>query len=135
MFKLYTFRWQNRAELPERLQIFLHCQTRPKGGFRYRAKMIGEVPRLDDISASFAKYSRNSKRLASAACIRRPSTFEPWPGQSILRELWERVANLSFVDMGQISLSNPFTNNTEPEHEDLLDPEDVFGKQTQQEER
>lgn len=126
MFKVYTFRWRNRANVPEDVKFYLQRKARPKGGFFYRARAIGNIPRLDDLSSNYARYMKNNEKLESSMRIRRPSAVEQWPGRSVLSELWDKLAKLSFVDMGQICIANPFLCVDEPAHENLIDPNDIF---------
>ena len=51
--------------------------------------------------------------------------FERWQGKHVLCKLWEQLAKLPFTDMMAIGY-NPFDTDEEPEHEDIIEPEDVF---------
>lgn len=128
MFKRYDFRYvsQCRPGIYE-LNFWVHCQRSSKG-FVWRATVIGNLPRLDDINKSYDKYARNSKRLEKARTVKIKSGqfIVGWGGRKVLSKLWEQLAKLPFVDMGAIVTGNPFDVDYEPKHVELITPEQIF---------
>lgn len=131
MFKRYTFYWRN-GESTEKAIFYVHRKARRGGGFIHRAIVTGAIPRLDESSIDFAQYQRNNEKLEkmSLATMRfipgRRTFFEHWQGRWVLGKLWNQLAELPFTDMMAIG-PNPFDTQKEPEHEDLIEPELLFG--------
>lgn len=128
MFKRYDFRYipQCGAAIEE-LNFYLYGKPGRKG-FVWRATVHGNLPRLDDIGKSYAKYARHSERLEKARTVKeRSDPFQiGWAGRQVLTKLWERLAKLPFVDMGAIVTGNPFDVDDEPRHIEFTTPEQIF---------
>lgn len=126
MFKRYNMKWNDGVD-DVQVVFYVHSR-RTRSGFQHRACVIGRLPRLDE-NADYRKYTRNSDKLTKGRIqkigyVNR--TWEYWPGQTCLVRLWEKLCNLSFVDMGRVSLENPFLASDEPPCEHLDTPEDIF---------
>lgn len=125
MFKRYVLEWDCRS-----VDFFVHSKG-TRNGFMHRACVIGYLPRLDETGKDWNEYRRNEDKL-SAKRVSRASycnrTWECWSGQTVLSNLWDQLAELKFVDMSQIRAVNPFKGSEEPEHEDLFEPDEMFGR-------
>ena len=129
MFKKYRFEWGEGAGRKDHTDFYVHSKG-TRSGFMHRACVIGPLPRLDEMGNDWDQYKRNedvlfSKRVAKVSYCNR--TWESYGGQTCLSRLWDQLSGLKFVDMSQVSQSNPFASCDEPAHEALDDPEDLFG--------
>ena len=132
MFKLYEFSFAIDGDI-QTVMFYVHRKARRNGGFFHRAIAVGTIPRLDNITSDYAKYQRNTERLEKA--MRANTKFVPggqlvlecWQGKHVLCKLWEQLAALPFTDMQGIYSHNPFDTDEEPDHYDLVEPDDVFG--------
>lgn len=129
MFKKYRFKWEDGGG-EWSVDFFVHSKS-SRSGFVHRACAIGPLPRLDDMGKDWARYQENEdvlfgRRITKISYYNR--TWESWPGQQCLSKLWERLCKLKFVDMGRIREGNPFSEDKEPDHEDLWEPDDLFGR-------
>jgi len=128
MFKRYNFKWEDANKERHSLDFFVNFKS-TKNGFMHRACAIGYIPRLDGNGSNFSQYQANETTLfkkrycKSSYCNR---TWESYPGHDCLMKLWNQLAALKFVDMSEICSLNPFDQESEPEHEDLWEPEDLF---------
>lgn len=127
MFKMYRLEWDDNESS---VDFFVHSKS-TRSGFMHRACAIGLLPRLDDMGNSWSEYRLNDeklseKRVAKVSYVNR--TWESYSGQTALCKLWDQLAKLKFIDMGRISKTNPFKENDEPTHEDLLEPDELFGR-------
>lgn len=131
MFKRYVFEWPDSNSTQAKTTFYVHRKARRNGGFVHRAVVEGDIPRLDGSSPDFAQYQRNNEKLekmsrATMKFIPGSRTFyEYWQGKWVLCKLWNQLADLPFTDMMAIG-PNPFDTQHEPEHEDLIEPEDLF---------
>lgn len=140
MFKKYRFNWETADGGKRSLDFFVHSKARKSGGLMHRAVAIGAVPRLDEEDADWRAYKENEEKLFHKRfkkVLYEGRTWECYPGQTCLSELWEQMAELKFTDMTRISKVNPFSEHggefrsqTEPEHEDLWEPEELFDRFT-----
>jgi hypothetical protein len=129
MFKKYVFTW-NDMGTRKSVDFFVHSKG-TRNGFMHRACAIGPLPRLDDMEKDWAKYSENHDLLFKerfSKCSYCNRTWECYSGQTCLAKLWNKLAKLNFIDMGRISKTNPFEADDEPDHEDLWDPGELFGR-------
>ena len=131
MFKRYRLP-VNRGANEGHVDFYVHTKKR-KSGFTCRAAAIGiaSVPRLDDIDRDWNSYSENTKKLLSKSKMSVSvigASLETYPGKACLVKLWDRLSRLNFVDMGAIAPGNPFACDDEPEHEDLPEPDKIFGR-------
>ena len=127
MFKKYRFNWKD-GESEKSVDFFVHSKG-TRSGFMHRACVIGPLPRLDETSNDWCKYRENEdvlfkKRVAKCSYCNR--TWECWPGQQCLSRLWEMLCKLKFVDMGRINEGDPFSDDKEPDHENLMEPDELF---------
>ena len=125
MFKRYVINWDGGS-----VDFFVHSRG-TRNGFMHRACVIGSLPRLDETGKNWDEYKRNedklfTKRVSKASYCNR--TWEYWSGQTVLSNLWDQLAELKFVDMSQIRAVNPFKGSEEPEHEELFEPDEMFGR-------
>lgn len=128
MFKKYVFGWSDVDGVAHTVDFFVHSR-KTRNGFQHRACALGPIPRLDDKDADYYKcrahdVELSKKRVHKISYINR--TWECFSGQECLAQLWEKLAKLKFVDMGRISLSNPFRGQEEPPNEGLYDPDALF---------
>ncbi len=128
MFKCYKFKWKDLCGNDNRTEFFVHYK-KTRNGFVHRACVIGALPRLDEKDNDWDRYKANesklfAKRTAKTSYCNR--TWETWPGQTCLSNLWTQLDKLKFVDMSQISPNNPFSGREEPEHVNLTDPDVLF---------
>ena len=129
MFKLYKFDWKDGMGGGATAEFYAHSR-RTQNGFLHEACVIGILPRLDFKSESWADRRRNDgkimkKRLAKVSYSNR--TWELFSGQTVLKKLWNQLDELEFIDMSKIRPENPFKKE-EPEHEDLIDPVELFDR-------
>lgn len=133
MFKKYNMQWTGHRGYKKPVDFYINTKNRRKGGFFYRAIVVGELPRLDSEKRDYARYEANSAKLEkSRQCKCEPTlktgVMEKWPGQECLAKLWKKLINLGFVNMSEIALPCPFLSETEPDHEDIVEADILFGK-------
>ena len=132
MFKKYRFWWNSGDGNDHSLDFFVHSR-KTRNGFMHEACFLGTPPRLDGIDARYGDYNDNEDKLFKARytkvsfCNR---TWESWPGQDCLKRLWKKLESLKFVDMSEVCKENPFESDKEPAHDDLWEPEDLYGRFT-----
>lgn len=132
MFKRYELRWPDSENTVAKTTFYVHRKARRNGGFIHRAIAVGAIPRLDSSTPDYAQYQKNNDKLEKmrrAKAVAIPGgklCLERWQGKHVLCKLWEQLAELPFTDMMAIGY-NPFDSDEEPDHDDLVEPEDVFG--------
>lgn len=129
MFKQYRFWWRGKDGRDMSVDFFVNSKG-THSGFMHRACAVGPLPRLDDMMNDWSKFRENEdalfkKRVAKCSYCNR--TWEAWPGQNCLSKLWEQLGKLKFIDMGRIRKVNPFSDDSEPDHEDIREPDELFG--------
>lgn len=133
MFKEYKLAWKDSKGSDHSIDFFVHSR-KTRNGFLHEACFLGTPPRLDGIDARYGDYHDNEDKLFKARytkvsfCNR---TWESWPGQDCLKRAWGKLEKLKFLDMSEVYKGNPFGDDKEPEHEDLWEPDDLFGRFTQ----
>lgn len=132
MFKKYSMQWSCRG-CKKQVDFYVNVRNRRAGGFYYRAVVVGELPRLDGEKRDFARYKANSAKLEKfRRCKCEPAiktgNMEKWPGQECLVKLWERLSGLGFLNMYEIAIQCPFSFESEPDHEDIVEADVLFGK-------
>lgn len=128
MFKKYRFVWFGRNETEKTLDFFVQGK-KTRNGFLHRACAIGPIPRLDDTENNWKEFATNDGKLSKKRICKvsyKNRAWEPWPGHDCLLRLWDQVAALKFVDLGEVSRTNPFANDVEPEHADLCEADELF---------
>jgi len=130
MFKKYKMEYMKDDGGVSSVDFFVNSKAK-RGGFMHRACVIGYLPRIDDIGTDYGKYRANEdvlmgKRACKVSYIGR--TWECYSGQTCLAKLWDQLTKLKFLDMSLISKTNPFEGNDEPTHEDLWEPDELFGR-------
>lgn len=128
MFKKYVFTWKD-CDAERSVDFFVHSKG-TRNGFMHRACAVGPLPRLDDKLNDWSKYRENEdalfrRRVAKVSYYNR--AWECYSGQTCLAKLWDQLAKLKFIDMGRIREGNPFSEDKEPDHEDLREPDELFG--------
>ena len=128
MFKKYRFGWKDKDGYEMSVDFFVHSKG-TRRGFMHRACVVGTLPRLDDMMNDWSQYRKNEdvlhgNRVTKVSYCNR--TWESYPGQQCLSRLWEMLCKLTFVDMGRIHEGNPFCEDKEPDHEDLMEPDELF---------
>lgn len=121
MFKKYRI-----PEYPggRQLEFFVYSRKTPSG-FLHEAAMFGfpshrlgmQYPSADDNELYKLRYKRVSY-------INR--TWESYSGQTVLQCLWAQLGKMK-KDFPVFALPCPFDGG-EPDHEDIPDPEDLFGR-------
>ena len=129
MFKKYKMEYMKDNGGISSVDFFVNSK-KTRTGFMHRACVIGSLPRLDDMENDYGKYRVSEdilmgKRSCKVSYVGR--TWECYSGQTCLAKLWDQLAKLEFVDMGRICKGNPFSEEKEPDHEDLLEPDNLFG--------
>ena len=128
MFKKYRFVWKDRNGSACTLDFFVHSK-KTRHGFLHRACAIGPIPRLDETDGDWSAFRANMDRLCKKRLCKVPysnRTWEAWPGHDCLVRLWEQLAALKFVDLSEVAQTNPFACDTEPDHEDLCEADELF---------
>ena len=128
MFKKYVFTWKD-VDRERSVDFFVHSKG-TRNGFMHRACVVGPLPRLDEMWKDWSQCRENEdvlfgRRVMKVSYCNR--TWESWPGQNCLVNLWNRLCKLKFLDMGRIREGNPFSDDKEPDHEDLVEPDELFG--------
>lgn len=135
MFKKYDVYWEvwkGERKHTKHLAFYFQSKRNRKGRIFHRAVAIGDFPRIDSTKQDYEKYLKNSEKLentrkAKARLVPGGAlVLERWVGRHVLCKLWDKLANLSFIDMHMISERCPFNYDKEPQHEDIVEPEDVF---------
>ena len=128
MFKKYVFTWKD-CDAERSVDFFVHSKG-TRNGFMHRACAVGPLPRFDEKCNDWSLYRKNEDALFRRRVAKVPyynRTWESWPGQLCLSKLWSQLAKLKFLDMGRISEVDPFSSDGEPQHEDLREPDELFG--------
>lgn len=128
MFKKYRFVWKDRNWNACALNFFVYSK-KTRRGFLHRACALGPIPRLDETDSNWAEFSANTDRLCKKRLCKVPysrRTWEAWPGHDCLMRLWDQIAALKFVDLSEVVQTNPFACDTEPDHEDLFEADELF---------
>ena len=128
MFKKYSMKWSDVSGCEHKTDFYVNSKN-TRNGFMHRACVVGPLPRLDDMGKDWSQYRENEnvlfgKRVTKVSYCNR--TWESWPGKQCLSKLWERLCKLKFVDMGRIHEGDPFSDDKEPDHEDLREPDELF---------
>ena len=128
MFKKYKMEYMKDNGEISSVDFFVNSK-KTRTGFMHRACVIGFLPRLDEMETDYGKYRVNDdvlmgKRACKVSYIGR--TWECYSGQTCLAKLWDQLAKLKFIDMGKIREGNPFSDDKEPDHEDLREPDELF---------
>lgn len=129
MYKKYVMKC--KAETPNAsswsVEFFVYSKP-TRNGFCHLAAVIGPLPTeagkclTDFMSADDAHRLRRSK----ASYLNR--TWESWPGQECLKDLWHKLSECKALRMERISRKNPFDSDKEPKHEDIWDPAELFAR-------
>ena len=130
MFKKYRFVWNGKDGNKHSVDFLVHSKI-SRRGFVHRACVLGQIPRIDDMDNDWSKYRENEdllfgKRVTKVSYCNR--TWECYPGQTCLSNLWKKLAKLKFIDMGRICEVNPFSEDKEPDHENLMEPDELFAR-------
>ena len=128
MFKKYRFVWTGRDGSANTLDFFVHSK-KTRHGFLHRACAIGPIPRLDETDGDWSAFRANMDRLCKKRLCKVPysnRTWEAWPGHDCLVRLWDQLAALKFVDLSEVAQTNPFACDTEPDHEELYEADELF---------
>lgn len=109
------------------LSFYAHIESRGDTCIS-RACVTGDIPRIDEHCAigRYHKHTAKLEKKKTAKISFKRIAPEPWPGAIVLRKLWEQISDLSFTNMGSICPLNPFNSWEEPEHEVLIDSEEIF---------
>ena len=106
------------------LEFFVHDRKTPSG-FMHEAAVFGfplhrlgpTHPAVDDTKLYGLRY----KRVTYAN-----RTWERWGGQTALQRLWEQLGTMK-EEFPVFAGKCPFDGD-EPSHEDIPDPDDLFGR-------
>lgn len=124
MFKKYRVPTDPKHPNNYQLDFFVHARRTPSG-FMHEAAMFGfpphrlgvKYPSADDEKLYRLRYRR-------VTYVNR--TWERWAGQTALQRLWEQLGKAK-KDFPVFAGKCPFDGD-EPNHEDIPDPEDLFGR-------
>lgn len=123
MYKKYVLKCKGlEGEKAWNLEFYVYSKS-TKCGFCHLAAVIGLLPTtrlLTDVMSADEVH-----RLRRARCSYLNRTWESWPGQTVLQELWKKLAKCKYLQMSRVSKKNPFDGD-EPKHEDIWDPEELF---------
>ena len=128
MFKKYRFVWTGRDGSANTLDFFVHSK-KTRHGFLHRACALGPIPRLDETDGDLSAFRANLDKLSKKRLCKVPygnRTWEAWPGHDCLVRLWDQLAALKFVDLSEVAQTNPFACDTEPDHEELCEADELF---------
>lgn len=124
MFKKYRVPASTEYPGGSQLTFYVYSRKTPSG-FMHEAVMLGlpshrlgvQYPSADDNELFKLRYKRVSY-------INR--TYERWSGQAVLQRLWEQLGKMK-KDFPVFASPCPFDGD-EPRHEDLFDPDELFGR-------
>lgn len=123
MFKKYKVPADTKYPGVSQLEFFVYSRSTPSG-FMHEAAMFGfpahrlgvKYPLADDDKLLKLRYKRVSYSNR---------TWEQWSGQTVLQRLWEQLGKMK-KEFPVFALKCPFDGD-EPGHENLHDPDDLFG--------
>ena len=123
MFKKYKVPANPEYPNCSQLEFYVYSRDTPSG-FLHEAAMFGfpshrlgvKYPLADDNKLYKLRYKRVSYTNR---------TWEKWSGQTALRLLWEKLGKMK-KEFPVFALACPFDGD-EPGHEDLPDPDNLFG--------
>lgn len=126
MFKRYKVKMKSSHPevYPRRhytVDFYVHSRS-TKTGFCHEAAVIGPLPRKEGCN----EQVNSDDRRARKAYLNR--TWESWDGQSVLQVLWNKLLKLECVDTARFPKRNPFDSDSEPKHESLWEPDELFGR-------
>lgn len=129
MFKKYHIDYTSRNHRRS-IDFYVNFKRLRSGNQIHRAIAVGDIPRLDGTKADLARYDANGWKLEKARRMRTEARLgvERWAGQNCLCKLWRKLASMSFVDMCEISIQCPFASDQEPEHEDIVEADELFAE-------
>lgn len=124
MFKKYRVPASTEYPGGSQLEFFVYSRKTPSG-FMHEAAMFGfpshrlgvQYPSADDDKLFKLRYKRVSY-------VNR--TWESYSGQTALQRLWEQLGKMK-KDFPVFASPCPFDGD-EPRHEDIFDPEELFGR-------
>lgn len=124
MFKKYKIPVKTEYPVRGKLVFFVYSRKTPSG-FLHEAAMFGfpphrlgvQYPSADDNELYKLRYKR-------VTYVNR--TWESYGGQTVLQRLWEQLGKVK-KEFPVFALPCPFDGD-EPDHEDIPDPDDLFGR-------
>ena len=127
MYKKYVMKCKGlEGEKAWNLEFFVYSKS-TKCGFCHLAAVIGPLPTRTEVRLLTDVMSADDVHcLRRARCGYSNRTWESWSGQSVLQELWNKLAKCKHLQMERVSKKNPFDSDNEPKHEDIWDPEEMF---------
>ena len=127
MYKKYVLKCKGlEGEKAWNLEFYVYSKS-TKCGFCHLAAVIGPLPTTEDSRLLTDVMSVDEvHKLRRAKCSYCNRTWESWDGQTVLQELWNKLAKCKYLQMDRVSKNNPFDSSAEPKHESLWDPEELF---------
>lgn len=127
MYKKYVLKCKGlEGEKKWNLEFFVYSKS-TKLGFCHLAAVIGPLPTTAEARLLTDVLSvEEVHKLRRAKCSYCNRTWESWAGQTVLQELWKKLAKCKYLQMDRVSKKNPFDSSSEPKHESLWDPEELF---------
>ena len=126
MFKKYKVPADPEYPGGKQLEFFVHSRKTPSG-FMHEAAMFMFPEHKLGVNHPSADDDRLYKlRYKRVRYFNR--TYERWDGQTALRRLWEQLGKMK-EEFPVFASPCPFDGD-EPDHEDIPDYEDLFGRFT-----
>lgn len=124
MFKKYRVPASTEYPGGSQLTFYVYSRKTPSG-FMHEAVMLGlpshrlgvQYPSADDNELFKLRYKR---------VLYSNRTWEQWSGQTALQRLWEQLGKVK-ENFPVFASPCPF-DGEEPNHEDIPDPDDLFGR-------
>lgn len=107
-----------------RLMFYVHSRPRGcGGGFIHEAVCLGVLPHTEGVN--YDTFFQTDHKIRYHRVGYENRTWESWGGQSCLSQLWDKIVRTKGIDSSKFP-GNPFSSDNEPEHENLVDPRDIF---------
>lgn len=126
MYKKYVLKCKGLESKSWNIEFYVYSKN-TRCGFCHLAAVVGSLPMKENVRIITDVMSIDDvRRLRLARCSYSNRTWECWPGQTVLQELWKKLAKCEYLQMERVSKKNPFDSSAEPKHESLWDPEELF---------
>ena len=127
MFKMIKIPADPRYPGATQLEFYVRSKPKARGnGFFHEAVMLG-FPAHKDGPAYSSLIDRTLFKLRYKRCSYVNRTWEAWPGQQVLKRLWEQLAKMS-TEFPIFDELCPFDRDVEPDFTTLAEPDAIFGR-------